>query len=49
MRTVRRMWRRFYRKHREGCEIAGAFLGAFSVFAWIFSIYILAFFVGGVM
>lgn len=49
MRTVRRKWRGFYRRHREGCETAGAFLGAFSVFAWIFSIYFLIYFLGGAM
>lgn len=28
VRQIKRKWRRFYRTHREGCELVGDFIGA---------------------
>jgi len=38
---MRESWRRFYRKHREGFELLGDFLGALSVFVFLYCMYIL--------
>lgn len=31
VRQIKRKWRRFYRTHREGCELVGDFVGALSI------------------
>lgn len=31
VRRIKRKWRRFYRTHREGCELVGDFVGALSI------------------
>lgn len=41
IRRIKRKWRRFYRTHREVCELAGDFLGALSIFAFLYELYIL--------
>ena len=40
VRKIRKRWRRFYRNHREGCDAVADFLGALSIFVFIFSLYI---------
>lgn len=47
VRKLKRYWRRFYRTHREGCEMVGDFVGAISVFAGIFELYIIGILLGG--
>ena len=32
VRQIKRKWRRFYRTHREGCELVGDFVGALSMY-----------------
>lgn len=39
VRRIKRKWRRFYRAHREGCELIGDFLGALSIFAMLYELY----------
>ena len=36
VRQIKRKWRRFYRTHREGCELVGDFIGAVSIFVFLF-------------
>ena len=40
VRQIKRKWRRFYRTHREGCELVGDFIGAVSIFVFLFELYI---------
>lgn len=47
VRRIKRKWRRFYRTHREGCELVGDFVGAFSVFVFIFELYFIGILLGG--
>lgn len=37
VRRIKRKWRRFYRTHREGCELVGDFVGALSIFVFYLS------------
>lgn len=41
VRQIKRKWRRFYRTHREGCELVGDFIGAVSIFVVLFELYII--------
>lgn len=41
VRQIKRKWRRFYRTHREGCELVGDFVGALSIFVFLFELYII--------
>lgn len=41
VRQIKRKWRRFYRTHREGCELVGDFIGAVSIFVFLFELYII--------
>ncbi len=43
VRRIKRKWRRFYRTHREGCEL----VGALSVFVFIFELYFIGILLGG--
>lgn len=45
-RFVRKSWRRFYRSHREGLELLGDFLGALSIFAFMYFMYIFLWLLG---
>lgn len=47
VKQIKRKWRRFYRAHREGCDLVGDFLGALSVFAFIFELYFIGILLGG--
>lgn len=47
IKSVRAYWRRFYRKHREGCDLVVDFIGALSVFVFIFSLYFIGIILGG--
>lgn len=47
VRMIRRYWRRFYRTHREGCELAGDFIGAVSVFVSLYCMYMVMWMLGG--
>lgn len=40
IRAIRKSWRRFYRKHREGLDLLGNFLGALSIFVSLYFMYI---------
>ena len=43
VRRIKRKWRRFYRTHRE----VGDFVGALSVFVFIFELYFIGILLGG--
>lgn len=47
VRQIKRKWRRFYRTHREGCELVGDFIGAVSIFVFLFELYIIGVMLGG--
>lgn len=47
VRKVKRYWRRFYRAHREGCDLAGDFIGVISVFVLMFELYFIGILLGG--
>lgn len=47
VKAVRRGWRRFYRKHRVGLDLLGNFIGALSLFVWMYCMYILFWLLGG--
>lgn len=51
VRRIKRKWRRFYRTHREGCDLVGDFVGALvgalSVFVFIFELYFIGILLGG--
>ena len=50
VRQIKRKWRRFYRTHREGCELVGDlgdFVGALSIFVFLFELYIIGVMLGG--
>lgn len=36
VRQIKRKWRRFYRTHRDGCELVGDFIGAVSIFVFLY-------------
>ena len=38
VRQIKRKWRRFYRTHREGCELVGDFVGALFLYSYLSSI-----------
>ena len=37
---MRKSWRKFYRAHREAVDLVGDFLGALSIFAFLYFMYI---------
>lgn len=39
-RQVKRYCKRFYRVHREGCDMVGNFIGALSIFAFLYVLYV---------
>ena len=41
VRQIKRKWRRFYRTHREGCELVGDFI------VFLFELYIIGVMLGG--
>ena len=41
VRQIKRKLRRFYRTHREGCELVGDFVGVLSIFVFLFELYII--------
>lgn len=47
VRRIKRKWRRFYRTHKEGCDLVGDFVGALSVFVFIFELYFIGILLGG--
>lgn len=47
VRQIKRKWRRFYRTHREVCELVGYFVGALSIFVLLFELYIIGVMLGG--
>lgn len=47
VRRIKRKWRRFYRTHREVCELVGDFVGALSIFVFLFELYIIGVMLGG--
>ena len=47
VRQIKRKWRRFYRTHREGCELVGVFIGVVSISVFLFELYIIGVMLGG--
>ena len=45
-RMLKRYCKSFYRAHREGCDMVGTFLGALSMFVFIYELYILLWILG---
>lgn len=43
---LRKNWRKFYRDHREAVDLVGDFLGALSLFIWLYCMYILLWLLG---
>ena len=41
MQRIKRITKRFYREHRELCELVGDFLAALSLFVFLYFLYIL--------
>lgn len=41
VRKVKRYWRRFYRAHKEGCDLVGDFIGAVCIIILMFELYII--------
>lgn len=39
-RMLKRYCKRFYRAHRGGCELVGDFLGALSIFVFLYVLYV---------
>ena len=49
VKVIRKRWRRYYRKHKEALDFVGDFLGALSIFVFLyFFVYLsLAFSING--
>ena len=47
VRTLRKSWRRFKKKHSEALEFVGDFLGVLGLFAFLIEFYFLAVIIGG--
>lgn len=48
VRRIKRKWRRFYRTHREGCELDRRFCWSFKcIFVFLFELYIIGVMLGG--
>lgn len=45
-RFVRKSWRKFYRAHREAVDLVGDFLGALSIFSFLYFMYIFLWLLG---
>lgn len=44
--TIRKSCRIFYRAHREGLDLLGDFLGALSIFAFLYVMYVFLWMLG---